>query len=97
MKNNIGIENTTLVRDARNARRAAEEVQPAQQKLRHERLRRWERTARSAEQNMEGTASRNAGLDKHIQPDEHNGASKGARATRASAAAVRFRGVGAVH
>src|SRR4029077_7938239 len=69
-------------------RNAGEEVQPAQQELRHERLRRWKRTARSAEQNRGGTASRNAGFDRHTRQDECNGANTGARATRASAAAV---------
>src|SRR5258705_11275313 len=44
-------------------RNTAEIVQPAQQKLRHERLRMWEWTARPRSQDMEGTVPRNAGFE----------------------------------
>src|SRR2546423_10068453 len=78
-------------------------MQPAQQILGHQRLRRKERTARPRSQDMEGTVSRNAGFDNQTSKDARDGTGKRAtrgydrNATRTSPIAIRLRGTRAAH
>src|SRR6266550_2375518 len=84
-------------------RNAAQIMQPAQQKLRHERLRMWGWTARPRSQDMEGTVPRNAGFENQTSQDHSDGTGKRTThgyardPTRTSAAAVPFRGPRTVH